>query len=260
MEKHTSIDLQLARQIAETLSERDPTPLKQIRRILQTLGAERTQALVAQALDIEANGGMLLPDGSRKRTLGGIFFRIVRDHVSEEERQAIWPYPTWQQRKQRGKAQEGQTISAQLPPFQWEQADEVITEVSKHPGEATTVNVTIVGRPGEIVERQGVIILALKSTAAPSLPKGLPMPPAQPTNYLVFISQKQWKRVADAIKNPQDKLIIEGYPVHHPRFTGITVYATQVTTTLLQAAKREQQQAPTPLGVQEARPSATSES
>ncbi len=28
---------------------------------------------------------------------------------------------------------------------------------------------------------------------------------------------------------------------HRPRFAGITVYATQVTTKLLQAAKREQQ-------------------
>jgi len=29
-----------------------------------------------------------------------------------------------------------------------------------------------------------------------------------------------------------------GYLVHHPRFVGITVYANQVTTKLLQAAKR----------------------
>jgi hypothetical protein len=129
----------------------------------------------------------------------------------------------------------------QLPPFQWEQADEIIAEISQHLGEATTVKVTIIGRPGEIVERQGVIILALKSTAAPALPKGLPAPPAQPTNYLVFISQKQWRKVADAIKNPEDKLIIEGYPTMHPKFAGITVYATQVTTTLLQAAKRQSQ-------------------
>jgi hypothetical protein len=151
-------------------------------------------------------------------------------------------------------------IGASTASTQGEQADEVIAEISKHPGEATTVKVTIIGRPGEIVERQGVIILAMKSAAAPSLPKGLPAPPEQPTNDLVFVSQKQWRKVTDAIKNPQDKLIIEGYPVHHPRFTGITVYATQVTTTLLQAAKRQQQQAPGTLGVQEARPTATSES
>jgi len=101
------------------------------------------------------------------------------------------------------------------------------------------VKVTIIGQPGEIVERQGVIILAMKGATVPSLPKGLPAPPDQPTNYLVFVSQKQWKRVAEALQNPEDKLIIEGYPVHHPRFAGITVYATQVTTKLLQAARRQ---------------------
>jgi hypothetical protein len=153
---------------------------------------------------------MLLPDGSRKRTLGGVFFRLVRDQVSETERRTIWPYPTWQQRKQHRKAPEQTTQPPALPLFQWEQADEVITEISQQLGEATTVKVTLIGRPGEIVERQGVIILAMKSTAAPSLPKGLPIPPAQPTNYLVFISQKQWRKVADTIKNPADKLIIEG--------------------------------------------------
>ena len=101
------------------------------------------------------------------------------------------------------------------------------------------MNVTIMGRPGEIVERQGVIILGMRSTTTPTLPKDLPALPEQPTNYLVFVSQKQWKKVADAIKHPEDKLIIEGYPVQHPCFAGITVYATQVTTTHLQAAKRQ---------------------
>jgi hypothetical protein len=225
-------------QIATQLGETQPTPLGQIRRMLHTIGLERTQAFVEQALAMEAKGGMLLPDGSRKRILGGVFFHLVRDQVSEAERRAIWPYPLWQQRTQRGKVL-ATLAPSQIPPFQWERADDVIAAVTSYPGEATTVKVTIIGRPGEVAERQGVIILALKSTTVPSLPKGLPAPPTQPTNYLVFVSQKQWKKVADALQNPDDKLIIEGYPVHHPRFAGITGYATQVTTTLLQVAKRQ---------------------
>src|SRR3712207_4445693 len=118
--------------------------------MLQTIGPERTRAFVEQALEIEANGGMLLPDGSRKRTLGGVFFRLVRDQVSEAERRRIWPYPT-----QKGHTHRKQALPAptptQLPPFQWEQAAEVIAEISQHLGEATTVKVTVIGRPGEIV-------------------------------------------------------------------------------------------------------------
>jgi PHAX RNA-binding domain len=207
----------LTAQIADQLGESAAAPRAQLRRMLQTIGPERTQAFVTQALEVEATSGMLLPDGSRRRTLGGVFFRLARDHVSEAERRAIWPYQARTGRKQQAARQADQAIP-QLPPFQWEQVDEVMAEVSTHPGEATTVKVTLIGRPGEIVERQGVIILGMKNVSTPSLPKGLPAPPEQPTNYLVFISQKQWKRVADALQNPADKLILEGYPVYHPRF------------------------------------------
>jgi hypothetical protein len=92
-----------------------------------------------------------------------------------------------------------------------------------------------------VVERQGVIILAFRSTKAPTLPKGLPPVPSTPTNYMIFIQQKQWNKVREAIQNADDALIVEGYPVHEPRFAGITVYATQVTTKVLQAAKRTAQ-------------------
>ncbi len=107
------------------------------------------------------------------------------------------------------------------------------------------MKVTVIGRPSQVVERQGMIIVALRSTKAPTLPKGLPPLPTTPTNYMIFIQQKQWNKVREAMQNPEDALIVEGYPVHEPRFTGITVYATQVTTKALQAAKRTAQAVPT---------------
>jgi hypothetical protein len=103
---------------------------------------------------------------------------------------------------------------------------------------------TVIGRPNQVVERQGVIILALRSTKAPTLPKGLPPLPSTPTTYMIFIQQKQWNKVREAMQNAEDALIVEGYPVHEPRFAGITVYATQVTTKALQATKRTEQAAP----------------
>ena len=103
------------------------------------------------------------------------------------------------------------------------------------------MKVTVIGRPNHVVERQGVVILALRSMKPPTLPKGLPPLPATPTNYMVFIQQKQWNKVREAMQQPDDALIVEGYPVHEPRFAGIMVYATQVTTKALQAAKRKEQ-------------------
>jgi hypothetical protein len=46
------------------------------------------------------------------------------------------------------------------------------------------------------------------------------------------------------MQNADDALIVEGYPVHAQRFTGITVYATQVTTKALQAANQKEQAVP----------------
>jgi hypothetical protein len=57
---------------------------------------------------------------------------------------------------------------------------------------------------------------------------------------MIFVQQKQWNKVRDAMQHADDALIMEGYPVHEPRFAGITVYATQVTTKALQSAKRKE--------------------
>jgi hypothetical protein len=126
----------------------------------------------------------------------------------------------------------------------WDEAQLFIAELTVNIGDASAVKVTIIGRPAQVVERQGVVILALRSTKAPTLPKGLPPLPATPTTYMIFVQQKQWNKVREAMHNADDALIVEGYSVHEPRFAGITVYATQVTTKALQAAKRTEQAAP----------------
>jgi hypothetical protein len=242
--------------IAAQLGETVGGPRATIWRIVRTIGPERAHAFVAQALEVEANGGMMVPDGSRRRTLGGVFFYLVRTQISDEEAVAInvlWRSAA--QRRQlgvRSKPPRRTTDTSAppvppppptLPPFVWDEAAPIIAELTAHVGEASTVKVTVIGRPAQVVERQGVVILALRSTKAPTLPKGLPPLPSTPTSYMVFIQQKQWNKVREAMQNADDALIVEGYPVHEPRFTGITVYATNVTTKALQAAKRKEQAA-----------------
>ncbi len=50
--------------------------------------------------------------------------------------------------------------------------------------------------------------------------------------------------LSEAARNPQDLLIVEGYPTVDPRFAGITVLATQATTKQLQQAERQRRAAP----------------
>jgi hypothetical protein len=82
----------VAQQIATTLGETEPVPLMHIRRIVQTLGPDRALQLLDQAVATEAQGGLMLPDGSRRRTPGGVFFRLVREQTTPAERSRIWPW------------------------------------------------------------------------------------------------------------------------------------------------------------------------
>jgi hypothetical protein len=109
-----------------------------------------------------------------------------------------------------------------------------------------SVKMTLIGRPGRVIEKGEVVITSLQSSSVPSLPRGLPQPPDAPTTYIVYIALKQWRKVRESIqKNPDDKLIIEGYPAFDKRIGPngtMTVYAQSVTSKLLEQAKREKQQ------------------
>jgi len=59
--------------------------------------------------------------------------------------------------------------------------------------------------------------------------------------YTVYISQKQWAKVAQALSNPEDILIAEGTPVYDPELEGIAVYVTNATTKQIQQVQRASQ-------------------
>jgi hypothetical protein len=217
-----------AADIARQLDETNPVAIEQI---VQHLGADAALAFLQEALEIEAQGGMQLPDGSRRRTPGGVFFYIIKGRVPRETRGLIWPHLGKKPKKKKQK----------IEPLPWEECLKLVPEALEHPGEATTVKITLIGRPGRIIEKGNVVLTTMQGTRAPTLPKGLPEPPDEPTTYVVYIARKQWRRVAEAIQDPQDKLIIEGYPAFDKRLEAITVFAMNVTTKNLQAARRQAQ-------------------
>ncbi len=225
----------IAATIAQELGETQPVPLAQIRRIVQRLGPEAALAFLQEAQQIETQGGLTLPDGSRRRTPGGVFFFLVRQRISPEDRAVI--FPGWSKRpaSQTGTppAPAAQPAAPVVPP-------EVLPNLS---GEVRTVKITLIGRPGPITTSPtGTITTTMHSRNVPALPKGVPAPPPTPTPYTVYIAAKQWAKVAAALSNPEDVLIVEGFPAADPGRPGITVYATNVTTKLLQQAQRAAQQ------------------
>jgi hypothetical protein len=223
---------QLVAQIAEALGETESQPRDQIRRMIKIMGADFAQELLRETEIVEAQGGLFLERENRRRTPGGVFFYLARDRMTKQQRGKVFGGPQQNQ---------GQ---AAVPPLQPHDLPEVLQELTKQYGKASTVKITLIGRPTQVVERGDVVIFGLISDRQPALPKGLPAPPKE-TKYLVLVAKKQWNKVADVSKDAEDVLILEGYPAYEPRHAGITVYALSVTTKKQQAAKREAQRAAT---------------
>jgi len=233
-----------AAEIATALGETVPDPMEQIARAVDRLGVERVRAFLAQVQDIEAAGGRMLPDGSRRRTPGGLFFLLLRQSTDLSRRDKVYIFPQFFQQTKARAATEDSAGAAQAPVAWTDDTYRALArQLQQHSsGRATTVKITIVGRPAKVLDRGQVIVLSLRQDTAPSLPKGLPEP-ATGTRYALLIAAKQWAKIAEALDaDPEDALIAEGYPSLDPRFPqGITVHATSVTTKRTQAAKRATQ-------------------
>lgn len=225
----------VATEIAARLQEKNPYALVQIERIVERIGVEAIYTLLDETLKIEADGGMFTNDKKRRRSPGGVFFYLVRGRVSHEDRKLIFPYP--RQRKKEGGPPKPPPRPIKL---NLEARRELLRELRK-PGEANTVKLTLIGRPAKILDRNQFVVITMSGKEPPALPKGLPaLPTDEPTIYLVYIAQKQWKRVSEAIKQPDDRLIIEGYPFNDKRLGVIGVLAQSTTTVNLQRAKQSE--------------------
>ncbi len=204
--------------IADQLGEKDALPREQIQRIVERLGADTALTVLNETLAREAQGGMMLPDGSRRRTPGGVYFYIIRRRVTKEDWAFINP------------ASQEQAVPH--PPATWEDRLAVLGAALQEPGTIMTVKITLTGRPGRIIERNDYIVTSLRSAKAPQLPKGLPPPPGTPTIYVTFIPKKSWAKVAEALKNPEAILVVGGYPILDQQAKGIAVLAQSVSVKL----------------------------
>jgi hypothetical protein len=125
-----------------------------------------------------------------------------------------------------------------LPAMTWEDRLSVLQVLEPEKGTVRTVKMTLIGRPGKVLDQGSCIVTMMQARQGPVLPKGLPLPAAVSTKYVVYIAAKQWKQVAQALTDPEDVLVVEGFPPLDPQTTSIAVFATNTTTKKLQAARQ----------------------
>lgn len=208
-------------EFTQALNETDEKACHDLQRVLDHIGEDKARTLLTRAQDIEAEGGMMTRDGSRRRTLGGVFFQLAREHM---------PHTPPPPKKVR---------------LQWNEAAQAAAEAldADEHGEAPTVKITLIGRPGRVITRDTMVVTTMHNHKRPTLPKQLPKLSGADveTKYTVFIAAKQWRKVKDALQDKEDALIIEGYPFIDPDVKGVCVFAKSTTTKHLQRAMREKQ-------------------
>lgn len=72
--------------LIESLGETDARALLQIQRIIERIGLDFALEKLEQTEQTEAQGGLMLSDGSRRRTKGGVFFFLVKQQLKQEGR------------------------------------------------------------------------------------------------------------------------------------------------------------------------------
>lgn len=230
----------VTREIAQALGEKEHNPISQIRRAVECLGPDYASQFLNAAQRVEAAGGMRTTEGSRRRTPGGIFFHLVRQFLirsgRRKELRQIFPYSTKPKKHNSAKA-------ASLAAASWAERHKLMQEIADANGKADVVKITLIGKLGKVMERQGFVMAIMKhNQPLTNMPKGLPLPEKLPTTtYTVYVGNRQWKRIKEAVKNPEDVVIIEGVQVYDAESQTIAVFAMSCTTKLIEQVKRESQ-------------------
>ena len=126
MSEQTNNAATLADAIADRLGETQSRQRSQIHLIVKRCGEDFARDLLAQTLEIEAQGGMMTHDGQRRRTPGGVFFYLAKGQMAPDLRKQLFPYP-----HERRKEKRRQAAQAAMPPDVFEHYQELTTAASE---------------------------------------------------------------------------------------------------------------------------------
>lgn len=215
----------VTQEIARQLNETHEAPMRQIRLLVKQMGAEFARALLKETLTIEASGGMLTADRTRRRTPGGVFFFLAKGKLPPEAREVVFPLPDQ---------------AKKVPALAWEERLPLLqqaveaAESGRYGALSALPRTTLIGRPEAIHKSEHTVAFELRYELPESLtfPRGIPKPPSGFTlRYLVLAGSQQYQRVERELRQkPDEQLIVEGICTHDPALNALVVLAVIVTT------------------------------
>lgn len=212
--------------LTQLLEEDHQHPRGQINKIIHLLGTDYAQLMADAAVEIYNAEGIMLHDGSRKRTLGGTFFYLVRTTADEHVSASIF----------------GPMYSKKIRnyhPMPWDKRVEPIKMMRSYnrKGGVREVNITIKGRPNAIKRQDSayiVLVDMVNKDYEQIFPRGIPEIPDFPekTQYVLYVGEPQWqKHVGDIFFKDKDAIIYaEGLPILDSETNTIAVFVRNVKT------------------------------
>ena len=224
------------RYITQQLGETAKQARGMIWRIVHECGAEQALEWLREAQEIEAHGGMLTGDGARRRTPGGVFFKLVRDRLAQKGAQgdtaamaryrAVFGTPGWRERARAGLESAAAPPPPPPPaPIAWEERGAFWRALEERSGAATALKLELTGKPGRVIEREWqTLLMFMHHGALPPLPRAIPTPP-QPLSlaYIVAINAKHWKPALD--REEGSLLTFSGVGLYDPELEGMSMFA-----------------------------------
>ena len=213
----------VADEIADALGEHEEAPRLHIRGVVRVLGPEGAREVLAEAQRIQDASGMWLPDRSRKRTFGGVFFQVARERLGDAWPETLHEVQRWWEQKKEAKQKRREEEERARPP--WSQRHRYARRVLTHPVRVHDLHAVVRWvydwRNTKVVD--GRALAAIQVSLIPHLlPRVVPRPEKMTFPVLTLLP----KRPA-----PDDSPVIaHGALQVHPRL-GLVVRASQAQAT-----------------------------
>lgn len=213
----------VADEIADILGEHEEAPRLHILGVVRVLGPEGAREVLAEAQRIQDAGGMWLPDRSRKRTFGGVFFQVARERLGNAWSETLREVQRWREEKQEAKRRRREEEERARPP--WNLRHRYARKALAHPVRVHGLHAVVRWMYDRHSTKsvKGHILVVIRISLVPHLlPRVVPRPEKTTFPILALLPEHP---AADGVP-----VIARGALQVHPRL-GLVVRASQAQAT-----------------------------